>query len=184
MSDTFNLDDYLVREKTIDMDKLVEFECIDLDVGDDVSPIVLIGKFAGIDYNRALRNAQARKYADDDPVGEMTEEAEAARAKEMVIDLWPEYVLVGWKFKDHKGNNVNYTMNGARQVLRRLNVYEFNKFCRTFGDPENFKKILTKEKGVMLGNESGGRSRGKRKTVSACKSSKDKDQKADTSTNE
>ena len=143
----------ITAKNVVDTEITADFETDVIQTGDGVN-IVFTGRFAGRDYNKPLGNAirkgyQARlKKARD-------EDEKLAVINEIVINLYPRYVIVGWNLlKD--GKEIPYSKEDCRVVLETLleaNLYELNELMTFFSDPRTFSnEILTPEQGIEKGN--------------------------------
>lgn len=164
MANEFDLDQYITSETSVSMEKTIEFPLEDVRVGKDDKPVILISRFAGVEYNKKLARAHELKYGK----GYTVDHSDADAVFESIFEFWPGNVTIGWVFFDKDGVAVPFTIAGCRSVLRRQYIndkYVIRDYIASCMSSDNFKDLLTKEDGEKLAKKSSKSTTGKSQTA-------------------
>lgn len=121
--------------------KTAEFELSEL--GGDPGPVLILAP-AGVD-NPEYFNASLR-YSASMPKGKkLTEEEQSEAGLQMMLALWPETVIKGWRNSFHftdSGEEIPYTPELGRDLLETLGAVARDMLIRMLGfagDMQNFR---------------------------------------------
>ena len=112
-------------------------------------PLILEGKIASVDHNKALANAHDALF------GKQRKQRDEDRLVKVVSQLYPVHVFTGWNVVDEKGKKVKYSPKQCGEILSDLDPNDIADIVFFFTEPSNFDEVVTKQDGEVLGNESG-----------------------------